>query len=42
MTEILKLKEEFEKKYIIKLNFSLDFLNYPYYKDSGKYSDLSI
>jgi len=42
MTEILKLKEEFEKKYIIKLNFSLDFLNYPYYKDSGKYSDLYI
>ena len=42
MTGIWKLKEEFEQKYIVKLNFSLDFLNYPNYKDSGYYTDLYI
>ena len=42
MAGICKLKEEFEQKYFIKLNFSLDFLNYPNYKDSGYYTDLYI
>jgi hypothetical protein len=42
MTGIWKLKEEFEQKYNVKLNFSLDFLNYPNYKDSGYYTDLYI
>ena len=39
---IMDLKNDWEKKYNIKLNFSGDFLNFPNYKESGNYSDLKL
>ena len=42
MKGIIDLKNDLEKKYNKKFNFSQDFLNFPLYKDSGKYSDLKI
>ena len=37
---ILTLKEKMESHYKVKFNFTDDFLNYPKFKASGKYSDL--
>ena len=42
MKGIIDLKNDLEKKYNKKFNFNQDFLNFPLYKDSGKYSDLKI
>ena len=39
---ILALKEEIENHYNIKFNFDDKFLDYPNYKDEGKYSDLTF
>ena len=39
---ILTLKEKMESHYKVKFNFTDDFLNYPKFKASGKYSDLSF
>ena len=39
---IMNLKNDWEKKYNIKLKFSEDFLNFPNYKESGNYSDLKL
>ena len=39
---ILKLIEKMEKHYKIKFNFDDKFLQFPNYKESGKYSDLSF
>ena len=39
---IMNLKNDWEKKYNIKLKFSEDFLNFPNYKESGRYSDLKL
>ena len=40
--KILKTKEKLEKHYNVKFNFDDKFLDFPLYKDSGKYSDLSF
>ena len=40
--EINKLRLSMEKKYQILFNFSQDFLDFPNYKDSGKYSDIIL
>lgn len=40
--QILKLIEDMEKKYKVKFNIHKDFLNFPYYKNEGKFSDLSF
>ena len=39
---ILNLKESLEKKYGVKFNFDYNFLKFPYFKFSGKYSDLTF
>ena len=39
---ILTLKAKMETHYKVKFNFTNDFLNYPKFKASGKYSDLSF
>ena len=39
---IINLKEKVESHYDIKFNFDDNFLKYPNFKDSGKYSDLSF
>ena len=40
--EILKLKAKIENYYKVRFNFNDRFLDFPYYKDSGCYSDLSF
>ena len=40
--EILKLKEKMENHYNVKFNFDNRFLDFPYYKSEGCYSDLSF
>ena len=40
MDNILTLKDKMESYYNVRFNFTNDFLNYPNFKDSGKYSDL--
>ena len=40
MDNILTLKAKMESHYNVKFSFSKDFLDYPKYKGSGKYSDL--
>ena len=42
MKGIIDLKNDLEKKYNKKFNFNQDFLNFPLYKDSGKYSELKF
>ena len=39
---ILTLKEKMESHYKVKFNLTDYFLNYPKFKASGKYSDLSF
>ena len=39
-SEIKKLKEKIEKHYEIEFNFDDKFLDFPNYKEEGKYSDL--
>ena len=39
---IKSLKDKMEKHYDIKFNFDDKLLDYPQFKDSGKYSDLSF
>ena len=39
---ILKLIEKMEKHYNIKFNFDNKFFQFPNYKESRKYSDLSF
>ena len=41
-TNINLLKAKVENHYKVKFNFEEDFLNYPNFKDSGKYSDLTF
>ena len=40
--EIMELKEKIENHYKVKFNFDDKFLYFPYFKDEGKYSDLSF
>ena len=42
MKGIINIKIDLEKKYNKKFNFSQDFLTFPLYKDSGKYSELKF
>ena len=40
--KILKIKEKLEKHYNVKFNFDDKFLDFPLYKESGMYSELSF
>ena len=40
--KIIALKESLENHYKVKFNFDENFLDYPNFKESGKYSDLSF
>ena len=40
--DILKLKGEIESHYNVKFNFDDNFINFPLYKDTGKFSDLEF
>ena len=40
--DILKLKGEIESHYNVKFNFDDNFINFPLYKDAGKFSDLEF
>ena len=40
--DILKLKGEIESHYDVKFNFDDNFINFPLYKDTGKFSDLEF
>ena len=40
--DILKLKGEIESHYDVKYNFDDNFINFPLYKDTGKFSDLEF
>ena len=39
---LIKLKEKLEKHYDVKFNFDEKFLDFPLFKESGNYSDLSF
>ena len=41
-TKILSLIDKMERHYDVKFNFDDNFLYYPHFKESGKYSDLSF
>ena len=40
--KIRSLIDKMERHYKVKFNFDDKFLNYPNFKESGKYSDLSF
>ena len=41
-TKLNSLRDKVEKHYNVKFNFDDNFLNYPHFKNNGKYSDLSF